>query len=584
MSEAGATDPATSTVPGVTEHVPATSAAELDTAVAVLSDNARRWIELGVTGRVGLVDQLLRDVRAVADRWYEAVCAAQRVEPGTMQAAEEWLGPLLVLRHLRLLRGALVDIRDHGRPLPPGEPTVRPDGQVVVPVFPADLYDRLLYPGVSAEVWMQPDVTLEGLADSQAVAYRRRTHQGRVALILGAGNLSAIPVQDVLSKLFVDDAVVLLKMSPVNDYLGPVFTDALRALVEGGFLRIVYGGSQQGSQLVNHDGVDEIHLTGSAATHDAIMFGSGEEAARRRQDREPLVDKPVTSELGNVTPVIVVPGPWSDRDVDFHGDNIATMLVNNAGFNCVSARVIVTHGEWARRSDLLNAVRGVLAGTPPRHPYHPGAEERWQRFVDAHPQAERFGPDGPGAVPWTLIPDVDPHAEQEIAFTTEPFCGVCAEVPLDAPRSVPAFIDRAVSFCNERLWGTLAATIIVHPRSLRDPEVARALDRAIADLRYGAVVLNHWAGLTYGMATTPWGGHPGQDISDVQSGRGIVHNVLMFDRPQKSVTRGPFRMMPKPAWFATNRTAGETLRRLVDFEAAPSPEKLPGIVWSALRG
>jgi acyl-CoA reductase-like NAD-dependent aldehyde dehydrogenase len=248
-----------------------------------------------------------------------------------------------------------------------------------------------------------------------------------------------------------------------------------------------------------------VHLTGAARTFESIVFGEGSEGDARRLRGERLLTKPITAELGNVTPVIVVPGPWTARELAFHGDNIASMLVQNAGFNCIAARVIVQHAAWSRRIPLLDAVRDSLRRAEPRDAYYPGARERWLRFVAAHPHAETFGPDGGTDVPFTLIPGIDPSRRDDIALTTESFCGVFGEVALDAPRDVPAFIDAAVEFCNERLWGTLSASILVHPRTLGDPAARAAVERALVGLRYGSVVVNHWSAVPYAMVSPPWG-------------------------------------------------------------------------------
>lgn len=58
----------------------------------------------------------------------------------------------------------------------------------------------------------------------------------------------------------------------------------------------------------------------------------------------------------------------------------------------------------------------------------------------------------------------------------------------------------------------------------------------------------------------------------------------MFDRIQKTVVRAPFRVFPKPIWFATHRTAHLLAPKLSQFEAAPSLAKLPGILALAMRG
>ena len=54
--------------------------------------------------------------------------------------------------------------------------------------------------------------------------------------------------------------------------------------------------------------------------------------------------------------------------------------------------------------------------------------------------------------------------------TTEAFCSLFAETALEA-ESVPEYIDKAVAFANQYIWGSLNATIIVHPDLLKDAEV-----------------------------------------------------------------------------------------------------------------
>src|SRR5581483_1655232 len=150
---------------------------------------------------------------------------------------------------------------------------------------------------------------------TQAVAYANKNHGGRVPLVLGAGNVSSIGPLDVVYKLFVEDQVVVFKTNPVNAYLGPLMEEGFRALVEPGYLRVVYGGAAEGAYLCNSAGVDEIHITGSDKTFDAIVFGAGPEGAERKAAHQPLLDKRITGELGNVSPVIVVPGPWSKKEL-----------------------------------------------------------------------------------------------------------------------------------------------------------------------------------------------------------------------------------------------------------------------------
>jgi acyl-CoA reductase-like NAD-dependent aldehyde dehydrogenase len=564
---------------------PASSREAMDEAIRQLHARKDAWVAVPVRERIAIVDRLMHDFAAVAPRWVAACCQAKGIALDSPGASEEWGGGALTLvRHLRQTHRALGDIAREGRPRIPGPVKTRPDGQVTAGVFPQTGYEKILFTGLTAEVWMEPGVTAEELPATQAVAYSDKQHPGKVALVLGAGNVSAIAPLDVLYKLFVEDQVALLKTNPVNAYLGPLIEESFRALVEPGYLRVVYGGAEEGAYLCNHPDVDEIHITGSDKTFDAIVFGTGPEGAARKAARQPILHKRITGELGNVSPVIVVPGPWSASDLAYQAEHLTSMLTNNAGYNCNATRVILQHADWSLREKLLQDIQDVLRKVPTRMAYYPGARDRYQAFVAVHPETVEVGVAQGEELPWALIPGVNPDNMEDVAFTTEAFCSLFAETALPAA-SVAEYVDRAVDFCNDKIYGTLNVTIIVHPRSLKDRAVAEAVERAVANLRYGTVAVNYWAGTGFSLGTTTWGAFPGHQLGDIQSGTGVVHNTLMFSRPQKSVMRSPFRMTPTPPWFATRGRAGrEVFRRMTYLEVSPSPAKVPAIAVAALRG
>jgi acyl-CoA reductase-like NAD-dependent aldehyde dehydrogenase len=558
---------------------------EMDAALETLQAHKDAWVALSVPERIAIIDELIKDFTTIAPRWVAACVKAKGIPEDSPAIGEEWgAGIWPVVKHLRQLRQALSDIETHGHPHIPGSVTTRPDGQVVAQVFPQTVYDHIFFMGVTAEVWMEPGVTAAELPKTQAIAYQDKHHEGKVALVLGAGNVASIGPLDILYKLFMEDQVVLFKANPVNAYLGPLMQECMRALVEPRYLRIVYGGAEEGAFLCNHPAVDEIHITGSDKTFDAIVFGSGPEGVARKAEHRTLLTKRVTGELGNVSPVIVVPGPWLPSDLVYQADHIVSMLTNNAGFNCNATRVIIQHSAWKQRDQLLHGIRELLMRVPARNSYYPGAKQRQETFVTAHPEAEQFGTPTNEQLPWTLIAGVDPSNSDDVCFTTEAFCGLFAETAIDAA-SIAEYIDNAVDFANEQIWGTLNATLIVHPDSLKDPVIAAAVERAIANLRYGTVGVNYWAGVGFPLGVTTWGAFPGHTIDNIQSGTGVVHNALMFSRPQKSVVRGPFRSTPTPTWFVTEgKKASKVFPKLVNFEAAPSPLKVPGIMLSAIVG
>ena len=296
-----------------------------------------------------------------------------------------------------------------------------------------------------------------------------------------------------------------------------------------------------------------------------------------------MVSKRVTAELGNVSPVLVVPGAYSDKELAFRAENIAGSVVCNASFLCNSAKMLVTPKAWGQRAALLDAVERILEAVPPRKAYYPGAEERWQRLTAGRREIRNIGTPGASELPWTILAGLDSADASDPAYATEPFCSVLSETEVGSDDPVE-FLDRAVDFANHRLWGSLSADIVVHSKSLKDPRVAEALERAIGRLRYGTVAVNSWTGLAFSLASPPWGAHPGSTPSDIQSGNSWVHNTSMLEGVEKSVLRHPLTIIPKPAVFPSHRTAHRLMERMTALEEQASWSKVPAVVATAMRG
>jgi acyl-CoA reductase-like NAD-dependent aldehyde dehydrogenase len=553
----------------------------LDRMLEALDRRKGVWTRVGTERRAVILRSCIEGVLEVADEWVAQAVAAKGLAADSAHAGEEWIsGPMITVRYLRLLTEAM---EQGGRPVPPGMRR-GPRGEPIAQVFPLGAWDRVLYPGVQAEVWIEP-----GMLPTQGRIYcdkrgNRDAARGRVALVLGAGNVASIPPTDLLYKLFVEDQVVLLKMNPVNEYLGPLLRRAFSRLIDAGFLDIVYGGAEVGSYLCRHERVETIHLTGSDHTYDAIVWGATpEERSRRKAARTPLVDKPFTAELGCVSPVLVAPGRWTPGEIEFQARAVAGMVAHNASFNCNAAKVLVSPSNWKQRGDFLDAVQDRLRQLPSRRAYYPGALERYGAFLDRYPQARPLSAGGPGVVPWTWIPDV-PARAGEYALNTEAFCGVLAEVTLDGGRigDPAAFLADAVRFANERVWGTLSCTVLVS--NAARAALGDGLERTVADLRYGGVGINVWPAVLFGLGVTTWGAFPGHTPEEIGSGIGAVHNALLFDHPQKSVAWAPSVMAPTPPWFPDHQNLPAVGRKVTRFEASPSALDLPSLGLSALLG
>ena len=303
--------------------------------------------------------------------------------------------------------------------------------------------------------------------------------------------------------------------------------------------------------------------------------------------------EPVTSELGNVTPLIVVPGPWDAADLRFQAEHIATTKLHNSGFNCIATQVLVMPEAWDRGNDMIDAVREIFRRVPPRRAYYPGAAERQQAIAHSHPGAEVLDDRPANEVPRLLLTDLSAADPDEPFFTQECFVSSMGTVAISGA-SAADYLRNAVDFCNERLWGTLGVTILLHPATAK--ELGPELDEAIANLHYGSIGVNIWCGAAFLLAQLPWGAFPGHTLDDVQSGIGKVHNTRLFDRPQKSVIYAPFYPYPrsllmgtpsllaKPPWFVLHKRALAVNKRMTEFEYSHDPLVIRRMLIDAMLG
>jgi acyl-CoA reductase-like NAD-dependent aldehyde dehydrogenase len=555
--------------------------AAIDQSIQTLQERKNTWAHLPASRKVEYLDSIIRGYARNAARQVEAGNRAKGIAEGSPLTGEEWAHPYFVVRLLRQLRDTLSRIASRGRlEFPKSALRTRPDGQLAARVFPLTAIDRLLYPGFRGEVWMERGITGENLSANMAGFYRQQA-TGKVALVMGAGNVASIGPADLAQKLFAEGQACLFKHNPVNEYLAPFLEDAFADLIRDGFVRMATGGAEVGEYLCQHSGIDEIHLTGSDRTYEAIVFGTGDEGRERKQAGRPRLAKRFTCELGCVTPVIVAPGRWSASDIQFQAENIATEMTNNCGFNCLAAKVLVLPKNWPQARDLLDCLRAVLAAAPQRRAYYPGAEERYERVIAANPTAEPIGPRSAGVLPYTLVPGLDPADHDNLCFASECFMPLLAQTSLPGG-SAAEFLHNAVEFANNTLWGTLSGSLLIQPEVARS--LGSALEEAVAAMRYGTVGVNPWPAIGYIWGTTTWGAYPGHTAQDIQSGVGAVHNSFLFDKPEKSVIYGPFRMWPKPPWFITSRNMNRIFPQMFELELGPSLLRTLGIALTALRG
>jgi len=560
---------------------------EIDTALADLGRGEITWATTPVSRRRQLLAQLHTLTGRHAEDWVAAAVSIKGLPADSPLVGEEWLsGPYALLTGTAALAESLQAIERGASPIDAYEIGRAPGDRVTVRGLPHTIFDRLLLSGFSAEVWMPPGVSEQTVRARAGLAELDPADTHGVGVVLGAGNISSIPALDVLYELYANNRVVALKLNPITDPLFDVFQQVFKPLIDLGVLRILTGGADVGGYLVQHGRGDHVHMTGSAATHDAIVFGTGPDQAERKAENRPVLAKQITSELGGVSPIIVLPGTWSKADLRFQAEHVVTQRLHNGGYNCIAGQVLLISADWPQKDEFVAAIRTALAQAPARPAYYPGSDQRLAQAIEGCPQAERVGVDQ-GRV---LVRATD--QTRQLLLTTEFFAPVLGVVEL--PGTGIEFFRTAVATANDDFVGTLGVNVLVDPGTLN--RLGADFEQVLADLRYGCIAVNAWTGVGFLLATASWGAFPGHPLNDVQSGIGVVHNALLLENPERTVVRGPFRpsprsllhgefsISPKPPWFVTNRTAASTGRALTEFGARPSWARLPKIFASALRG
>ncbi len=535
------------------------------------------WVKLSVGKKIEILKEILLNLKSYADEWVEQEIINQKLDPVSNIVGEEWggsiqaLGSLLngYIETLELInKGKLPDLKYSSKST---------DQQLVIDIFPRDLMDSVIMKGITAEIWMQPGITMDNMKDHIANFYKQKSPSGKVVFILGAGNVNSIPFGDALYKLFVEGKVAIMKMNPVNEYIGPVMEKVLDPLIREGYLKIIYGGIETGQYVVNHSSVDEIHITGSLLSYENILYGEGEAGKKRKADKQPLLKKNITSELGGVSPFIVVPGDWSERELQYQAENVVSAKFYRNGAVCVAAQVLVLPENWKLKEAFMEKVKETIKKIPTRKVFYRGSKERQEIAVQAHPEAEMYQ----GDVPYTVIENVDYKNIDDVCFNTEFFAPVLCSTQIPG-ETTESYIRNAVEFCNDTLLGTLGCTLVAHPKTLK--QYKKEIDQAIADLKYGSIGINIWNAVAFLLPNGTWGAYPVNDVTEVASGLGVVHNVYLLEGTQKTVGYGPFVQSPKPPWFATNKNSRKINKIFAHYSIDEKKSRLPGLFYQAFKG
>jgi hypothetical protein len=160
--------------PTVDGKIPPTSQEDIETALGILDDNKDVWATMTAEDQIAILNQIKLDLPQIIDPWIKKTLEAKGLSTNPFGNAEEWVLVAALFRMVRVLRRSLLDIKQYGRPKIPRAIKSTPNGQIIVPSFPQSLKDKIVYQGVSGEVWMQPGISKDDIESNQAKYYHKK--------------------------------------------------------------------------------------------------------------------------------------------------------------------------------------------------------------------------------------------------------------------------------------------------------------------------------------------------------------------------------------------------------------------------
>ena len=542
---------------------------DIDRNISKLRVNSAEFLNLQESNLITMLEQTIVNINTIAYYW-TSLSSEKKGILSKSKEGEEWIGgPFACIYAIQYFIETIQNKDDL-------DISKYDDSNNSYKVFPTKNIEKLLFPFLEGEIRFAKNLNFDQINTYRGFANRFKKNEPKITLILGAGNVSSIPVLDALFHMIAYKSVIYLKLNPVNDYLLPIFNQVFEPFISRGFMIITEGDMEASKYLTQHDGFQQTHLTGSNYTYENIVYGKTLSDKERSLKTYPKLNKkPITSELGNVTPIIVHPGNWSRSEIRHQARKIVTAKLNNSGFNCIAAQVVVLPKGWKHTQQLKSFIKYYLNKIGDTTSYYPGANENLNDLIDTdnYEQVNELTCSTP-----FLVAELDLEKEygnKEVWSTALYF----KEIPYS---SYENFSKKAIDYVNNDLWGNLGATVLI--KNFKKKKNQIILKNYVDELKYGTVAINEWSALGFVIPTLPWGGYPGNKDNDIQSGQGYVHNSYLFESPQKGIVYSKFRLSPliDPPWFVSNKKAHRIFKHLTSYQATKSKINLIKLIFSTL--
>jgi len=571
--------------------------ADIDTLVNKVSSKGSEWAALDPHIKVDLIQKCIDRLLDNEMAWVSESCvmkgytADPKLESNRRARTVEYESIVALVNHLRGARDvySCYNTKKKAWVAPKLHTEKRSNTVSRVKVYPISLFDKVTSSGMKLYVYTKSSTP------NRVNFPTNKPNSGTLRAILGAGNTDSC--FDLVDALFIQNRVVIYKPNPVNEPVSKYTEYVFQPIIDLGYLAYIRGGAEIGQALIQHPQVFDFAMTGSSRTFDRILFGADADKQTREYKRNPqnqIIHKPVVAELGGVTPWIIVPGNWSPKHLSRMASHLAYSKLDNNSFYCCSPQVVVTSSSWKQRDEFLNLMKSFMKQAEPIHWYYPGSLDRaWPsqrkalleegfKSVDIDIAISKKETDQANAYRGPLF--ATNLSQDSFVLKNEAFCAVLGEVCLESA-SVEEFLTKTLEFTKTKLYGSLSATVMIHPKERRVNR--NVFERFIDELEYGSIAINTWSIIQSAFPHSLWGAYPKHSLDDIGSGMGMMGNMFGLGLAVKGVVDAPFRndyTFPLAVTKKDKMRAEAGLRSIVHFFAKPGLKTLIQLVLAFKLG
>lgn len=405
--------------------------------------------------------------------------------------------------------------------------------------------DIPLIPGHTFELWTDPTAPKE----EEKNATKAEDTTGGVAVVLGAGNQSALTIIDIFQCLFVHPRLpVFVKHHPLRPWLHEPYSMILEPLIKRGFVHMIPdGGIPLTKSLLSCKEVSHVHLTGALSTANAVKESL---ALTRPHLSQSEVDDMVTSELGCSTPIVFSPGSYTETEMR----NAAKMIVYSkkfdAGCNCLCAQAVILPEKWGQKEKFKELLTEEFMTAPTDPCYYPGSYERCSEFSKDYDESQTKEMNSEIFTTGDVHekPDMHPVVAECGVFGTKEYNGLAVQKEAFGPfmsivelsggessSNTDEYFSKTVApYLNDKdnIFGTLSCSVMI-PESIENKE--KVQKNAVAALKYGSIAINSWTAVNYNamLSGAIWCGHR-RELKK-QSGNGYIGNHFSIPNVEKTV-------------------------------------------------